>query len=419
MFTISQPVIETHDGKCRMTSTFSAPGLDKEIFFETEAAYGQYLTHEVADAFVVAAMLPALMAGEDIEVPCVSQELAYHFNTIMFLLGKAFDTPPIRLHAGESVETDFQPKAVGTAISGGVDSLCTFVNHTSDTCPEGMRISQLTLFNVGAYGNDYDKTSKWFEREALRARAFAEDVGLPLVLLQSNFSEIYTHEKISHYSLRQDLCISAAVLALQKLFRIYYISSALTIDIVDVNPHNQAHYEAMLTQRLSNAHTNILVAEHDLDRVQKTKMLACNPLARKHLYVCLAEILNEQEGYDRYTRNGVPHCTECYKCLRTIGTLDLLGVADDFASRFDIAKWKALREQYYVDIYLNRKSDHFDAEIWDLFLETGHELSPAQWEKIREREAEWMNKHPRPQPSARTCLRILGGKVLRKLGLKK
>lgn len=418
MFTISQPVIETKDGKSRMTSTFSAPGLNKEIFFETEEQFGQYLTHEVADAFIVAAMLPALVIGEDIEVPRVSSDLAYHFDTLSYLLGKVFDCQPIKLHAGEVVETDFKPHAVGTGFSGGVDSLCTYIRHTSAPCPESMRITHLAIFNIGSYGNDYTHTAQVFREEVDRARAFADEVNKPLVPIDSNLSSIYTHEKIRTYSLRTTMCLSSGILAMQKLFKRYYISSSGTIDVMKLSCWDQYYYEASLTQRLSNRHTNILVAEHDLNRVQKTIVLAHNELARKHLYVCAAEIYNEKQGTS-YTKEKAPHCTECIKCLRTLGALELLDVMDDFAARFDLEKWAKVREQYFIDVYLNRDSDHFMGELWDLFLETGHELSPAQWEKIRESEAEWISKHPRPQLSARTCLRILGGKVLRRLGLKR
>lgn len=420
MFTISQPVIETRDGKSRMTSSFSAPGLNKEIFFETEEQFGQYLTHEVADAFVVAAMLPALVAGEDIEVPRVSSDLAYHFDTLSFLLSKVFDCPPIRLHAGEVVDPDFKPYAVGTGFSGGVDSFCTYIRHTSDPCPESKRITHLALFNVGAYGNDYAHTSTAFHNDLKRARAFAEDVGKPLVPLDSNISAIYTHEKLFHYSSRLFFCISSGILALQKLFKVYLVSSSGTIDDMKLERSDQDFYAAGLIQRLSTAHTNILIAEHDLDRVQKTKMLVSNPLVSKHLYVCASETSNEKRGTS-FKRDTAPNCTECFKCLRTIGTFDLLGVADDFSTRFDLKKWEARREQFYVDVYLKKNSDHFMKEIWDLFVESGRELSPSQQEMIRrvEEERKRESRARRPQLSARTCLRVLGGKVLRRLGLKK
>lgn len=415
MFIISQPVIETHDGKCRMTSTFSAPGLNKEIFFETEAQYGQYLTHEVADAFVVAALLPALVAGEDIEVSRVSSDLAYHFDTLTYLLGKVFDCKPIVLHAHEIVETGFAPQAVGSGFSGGVDSFCTYLRHTSEPCPDRMRITHLTLFNVGAYGNDYANTANAFQEDLKRAREFAEYVGKPLVPLDSNFSSIYRHEKIYYYSLRINLCLSSAVLALQKLFKIYYISSGRTIDVLGLSSKDQTRYEACLTQRLSNKNTSIFVAEHNLNRVRKTQDIAHNELARRFLYVCLADIFYDHDGI-MFQKDNAPNCTECFKCLRTVSALDLLGALDGFSARFDLAKWARLRDDYFVEVYLNRNNDLFMGEIWDLFLETGHELSPAQWEKIRQAE---MAASKASRRGVYVSLRILGGKVLRKLGLEK
>lgn len=377
MFKIGKSALRQNDGMVRLVSTFSSLKGSKEVFFETEAQYGEFFVSEVSDPFIVAALLPALVEGEDIQVECVSDRLYYNFNTLSFLLGKTFGYTPISLHA-QNVETvDYQSKGVGSGFSGGVDSFCSYIRHTSADCPESMRITHLALFNVGAYGNDYEKTRNDFETDLERARQFAGEVGKPLIPVNSNMSSIYTQRDIYHYSLRTTLCISSAVLALQKLFSLYYISSSGTIDDIKLSAHDQYYYEGLLTQLLSTENTSIVIAEHHMNRVEKTLQLLDDKNAQKHLYVCAAPIMNEKHGFN-YKNDTSPNCCECPKCRRTLAAIDFAGKLDAFKERFDLEKWAAIRDECIADIYLMKDFDHFKRENWDLFCRRGHVLTKHQ-----------------------------------------
>ncbi len=378
MITISNPVYTESATCARISASVEISANHKsEIFFETDIQYGSYLTHEVSDAFVLAVLLPALVTQQGIVVETISDHLYYHFKTIVYLLGKAFECNPIKLQAKEIIHTNFSPHAVGTGFSGGIDSLCTYINHTSEECPSTLRITHLALFNVGAYGNNYNQSYLDFSKDLERAQIFAKEVGKPLVYINSNISTLYTHEKIVFYSLRSTLSLAMGILALQKLFRTYYISSTGTIDDFRLSKLDQYYYESALVQRLGNQHLDIFISEHDINRVEKTRILIESPLAQKYLYVCAADIYNSKRGTN-FKKDTSPNCCECIKCTRTLLALDFMGALDKFSDRFDLHKWLKVRDQEIARMFIRKERDHFAAENWELYTLSGGYITPEQ-----------------------------------------
>lgn len=164
--------------------------------------------------------------------------------------------------------------------------------------PNELKISHLALFNVGSYGNDYGKTQDDFLMDVERASSFSKAVDIPLVTISSNFNCFYNNKKdrIFHFSPRSTVCLITAVLSLQKLFKFYFISSTSTIEDIKLNKYDQYYYEQLITSFLSNANSNIYIANGNLSRVEKIKYIADNKLVAKQLYVCAADIYNNAYG---------------------------------------------------------------------------------------------------------------------------
>ncbi len=378
---INNLVRETKDGRVFVSSKIDGNNINESIFFSVPIEYGQYLVDEVDDAFVYALMMPALVEGEDIKCTNVSESVRYHFDTIVYLLGKVFGYPAIKLKAQNVINTKFIPQAVGTGFSGGVDSFATFIHHTSDDCPDSYKLTQLCLFNIGSYGNDYDRTSVIFAKDLGRAQIFAHDVKLPLVDLDSNMSSIYIQKDIYHFSLRLIVCLSAGILALGKLFKTYYIPSSGTIDKTELSRWDQGFYENLLSQLLSTATTQICIAEADLDRVEKTRTFVSNSIAEKYLFVCAADIFKEKQGL-YYDKGSYPNCGECSKCVRTLLALDFLGILDKYADRFDLNKYRAHREEYIFEVFRDYREDRFKNELRNLMLSTGYEPTASMKQRL-------------------------------------
>ena len=348
------------------------------IFIEVEAQYKDYLVDEVSDSFVLATMLPSMMAGEDIECDTISDDLYYHSSTILFLLSKVFHKPCIKIIPQNILHVDFNPTAVASGFSGGIDSLCTYVNHKGENCPKSYRLTHLTLFNSGAYGNDYEQTQKKFILDAHRAKSFADEENMPFVAVNTNIGTLYTHKDIFHYSLRSSLCLCTCVLALSKMFKYYFISGAGTIDEMKLTRYDQSYYSDSLLQLLSTHNTQIFMGETNMSRVEKTQLLADNPLAQKYLYVCAADIFNETGS--EFKKDTAPNCSECLKCTRTMITLELLGKLEMFSNRFDIEKYKKCKNAVIQDVLNKRSYDHFAIGIYELMKANKWKI--PYWRKV-------------------------------------
>ena len=355
----------------------------KNVFFSVPEEYKDYLITEVEDAFVYAAMVPALVTGQDIIVEGAISDYFYNSSkTLIYLLSKAYKCPEINIICDSVVHVDFKPEKVGAAFSGGIDSLATFINHSGVNCPEEFRISQLALFNVGAYGNDYEKSHKSFEADAKRAAEFAEYVNLPLVLVDSNVAELYTHEAIYHNSVHVVFCLFSAIIELQKLWKVYYKSSSYRIDTITIDEISE-HFDSLLTQLSSNNCFQIFIAEANMSRVDKTKLIANSEFAKKFLYVCSMDLFVNNHGLYK-TKSNKPNCSECNKCYWTMITLDYLGVLKDFDKRFDFERYYRIKRHleytYYAKPDANSSDAQMEREIVDLMFEKG--WKPPLWLKI-------------------------------------
>lgn len=197
--------------------------------------------------------------------------------------------------------------------------------------------------------------------------------------MDSNIGELYTHLELIYYSMRSTICLSSAVLALQKLVRRYFISSSGTIDGMKLSRWDQYFYEDALVHLLSTDCTTIYISESDLNRVEKTRLLVDNPLAQDFLYVCAADIYNANHGTS-YRKDTAPNCGECLQGERTLLTLDFLGVLPKYVKRFDLKKYATFRSKFIDGVVIKRGDDHFKEEIYSLMLEKG--FSPSLRQRV-------------------------------------
>ena len=71
-----------------------------DIYFSVPNHFAEFLCHEVADAFVVAMLLPALFSGQDIKIKgALSDGLYYQIeNNITYLFSYVFSKKPIKIY---------------------------------------------------------------------------------------------------------------------------------------------------------------------------------------------------------------------------------------------------------------------------------------------------------------------------------
>ena len=190
-------------------------------------------------------------------------------------------------------------------------------------------------------------------RAKQNAREVAEKAGMPLVAVSSNLdSDIYR----GAYGYTAVYRNCACVLALQKLFKLYYCSSAGWPDYFDLSlSEGSEHYEALLCQSLSTESCTFVLSDY-VTRIEKTRSIADWEPSWNYLDVCF----------------NFHNCGHCPKCYRTLITLDLLGEVDNFKNVFDVDSYKSNRSKAYGWLLNARNGDAkednavFARDIYDL-----------------------------------------------------
>jgi len=291
MIKISRLRIERHDDHVVLVSSIhdEYQNINKDIYYTTTLEYGKYLCHEVADAFVVGVLLPAARYEQDILVDgAVSDRLFYNVNnSVLYTLSFIWRKKRVRLYAKEIVDTRFEGDAVGCGCSLGIDSFAAMLLHMNNVELPKYNITHLTYFNVGAMGYaNLEKAKASYNKDIELVKSFASKVNLPIVQLESNFSILYREFDFDQSG---DIRNFSAALALQKLFGKYLYGSSYPIQDFRFEISQTGYYETLLAPLLSTNSCEIVIANPDLTRIEKTKIILDNEMAQQKLYVCWKE----------------------------------------------------------------------------------------------------------------------------------
>ncbi len=353
-----------------------AQNFDDYIYYSVPKEYEDYLTDEVADAFLVGVLLPAVLYNEDICVDnAISEKLYYNItHSILFTLSFIYGNK-IRLHIRELVRPKFDNNAVGCGCSLGVDSFAAILQHISSECPQSYKITHLTYFNVGAMGYvDLKKAEESYKKDLEMVKSFAKEVNLPVVCLSSNFSILY---KDFDFDASGDIRNFSAVLSLQKLFKKYLYGSSFTIKDFKFDISQTGFYESLLAPMLSTENTELCIANPEMNRIDKTKFIADNKYVQKYLYVCWKELIANRWPNSEIAKIKDIHlnCSRCDKCKRTMLALDLLGKLELYSSIFDLSYWNKTKNRYIAKVIAQKEKNAFYADLFSLMKEVGYTSS--------------------------------------------
>lgn len=346
-------------------------GLKEECYYVTNQEYGKYFCDEIADAFVIGLLLPALQSNQDIIVKgALSERLYFNLcNTIVFSLSEAFKYQAIRILPQRLVNIDFKSFAVATGCSLGIDSFATILKHTSDQVPKNYRLTHLAIFNAGAYGEkDLSKVKLSFQNDLNELIEFSNEINMPLVSIESNLAYFYTSTSFD-YNQTNVIRIVSTILSIQKLFKKYIFSSSYPLQQHTISALNLAYFQSILLPSFSTTNTEIIDGEPYLTRCEKTSIIADNELVRKHLHVCLRDlVLNDLMPIGPWVNlnSDKRNCSGCEKCLRTLVTLDILDKLQYFNKVFDLQKYRSLRKLYFAKIIGLKNRDYFSNDIYKL-----------------------------------------------------
>ncbi len=152
---INQPYIKNQpEGRSRLCSEIEYNGKMFELWYETSKEYDDFLCYERADAFVVNLLLFAMEHSCDILCKCeMTTKLYYQLTT--YLIPCISQNIKKYSHININAKLTSSPLncagAIGTGISGGVDSFYTLIKHINQ--PEEYKLTHLVFCNAGTNGD--------------------------------------------------------------------------------------------------------------------------------------------------------------------------------------------------------------------------------------------------------------------------
>src|SRR5690606_22797303 len=157
-----------------------------------------------------------------------------------------------------------------------------------------------------------------------------------ILKIDSNISEVLQMNFLQTNTLRN----ISAILHLQKLFKNYYLASKNRFDIFYLNPADNQDYDILTLNLLSTESTTFYSAVSWMRRSEKTQFISQFEETYGLLDVCVNPNHNGRKI----------NCSECFKCLRTLLTLDLYGKIDLYYAVFDIEKYLKNKKIYIAEI---------------------------------------------------------------------
>ncbi|MFZ7942508.1 hypothetical protein [Neobacillus sp. 19] len=359
LLTIYQPNILSGENGVRIQAEFEINGTIDVLWYEVESKYGQYLTYERLDGFLVGLLLYALKNEHDIQIlGPVSESLFFQLKKYVIpLISQVYGYKPINIICDNLVSGNLESlNAVGTGLSCGIDSFSTVYENMVNEDIEKFKITHFTLFNVGSHRDFGGKEAEnlFFER-AIMARKCADELGKEFISVNSNISEILQLEFQPTHSFRS----ISAVLVLQKLFGVYYYSSSYHAKHFKLSNKDSAYYDIFNMSMLSTENSKFYSTCPTATRVEKTRMVAKYVPSHKYLNVCV------HDGFN---------CGKCFKCTRTLLTLEIIGELDKFSHLFNIEAYESVRKKYIAKIIAYRDKDIFNQEISNEILKTNFRI---------------------------------------------
>jgi len=366
MITIGMPRIEEKTRNAVLSANISLYQEDFDIWYSVPIEYREYLCKEKSDAFLVAMLVFAMSKGEDVKCEQAVSEKLY-FSLIKYLIPFLNrinpDLKKINIICDLDDSVLKSEKKIGTGISCGVDSLSTIEYHGKDSEIGKYKINQLTLFNSGYYGNKDNNEDK-FSKYRKQSVNFSKEFGYPLLFVNSNVSNVTKYKFIKTHTYLS----CSVVLALQKMFSVYYYASGYPIYNFKASFDSPAYYDTFLLDCISNENTKFISANTIMTRLEKIELLLNNKHYLNHLYVCT-------------TGNPPDNCGKCEKCVRTLLAIDSFSALDQVKDRFNLSVYHSnryfnlslmiLRKKnrvFYKEIFNNFKKEHVSIPIFAYLL---------------------------------------------------
>lgn len=351
---------------------------DYEMWFEVEKQFSNGLCFERIDAFIAANLFYCMEKGLNIKSDSPMSKKLFYQLTSEYIPTISKNT--LKYNAVEIIAPTSDAKLeslnkVGTGVSGGVDSFYTILKHYKmDERYSGYELTDLTFFNVGSHGDNGGKIAReLFYKRSIKAKKIADELELPIILVDSNISEFISQSFLATASVRN----IAAILALQKYFCKYYFSSGEPVSFFNLDERENDNYDILNTVHFSTENVEIYNTGLSQTRIDKLEFISKYPVARKNLNICIA---------------GEDNCGECDKCVRTMNALYALDALDLYDEVFDLKKYKDnLSERWSVTLERmsnDTYSQQNHLEAYNLMVKKGKAIPKDAFKYLNKRKTQ-------------------------------
>ena len=283
------------------------------LWFEFPEAYAPWI-HSGPEPYLVALISAAMALGEAVELDqALSPKLHFHLNRyqsiLHYLEPKSLNL--IKIHAdGQPEPSQDRGDRVATMFSAGVDSLYSlWSHHPNNEDNKAYAISDALFIYFGLSHHH----RKRFDTAAAHYQAALARLGVNLIAVHSN---------IRHFALGKDR--SARSRWVKQMHRAELASTGLVISgrlsklyIPSGWDFTYAGIEetgSVTSQMFSTERMDVLQQGNVATRAAKVEAIVRWRPAQELLHVCL------------WNTYGLENCGRCPKCVRTMTTLDILGL---------------------------------------------------------------------------------------------
>ncbi len=331
------PEINSENGEIRYCVNVRSSDCPETLWYSLSEEYGDLIS-ERSDAPLVALLIPAMARGEDIYIEgTVSERLYYNLSgSYQHLLQMIIPSlRPIQIHPAEVKPAHVSGSGVATGFSAGIDSFCVLADHWyAADIPRGCRLTHLLFNNSGSHGHGDNGRNLFRERYA-RLKPTAERIGLPFIAIDTNIDDFY--KSLSYQQTHTPRNASIALFLQRGLGCYLYASTFHYRDVFIGSTYDMAYSDPITLPLLSTEAIDLFSVGSEYTRVEKT--------------LRVADIEDSYLALDICTRGDkAGNCSTCWKCKRTLLTLEIAGLLERYNGVFDLNAYRRVRESYIAEV---------------------------------------------------------------------
>ncbi len=331
---ISKPeIIEQKDSIIYLVRVNYKQGQDS-LWFSLNKEH-EHLLSTCADAAFVALLIPAMAMGEDIHIEGAISENLYRnivdrYQVVLKTIIPSLNI--INIYPTDLKDEISNENGVATGFSGGIDSFTVLADYYYRNTTPGFRLTHLLFNNVGSHGTGSEYL---FHERYNSIKETAENIELPLIAVNSNLS--YFYKDIGFQQTHTHRNVSVAHLLKGGIKRFLYASTFSYGQTFIGQTYDIAYSDPIILPLLSSDALDCISVGCEYTRVEKTKEVAKIKESYHRLNICIRD-------------DKAENCSLCWKCMRTLLTLEMLDCLHLYKNVFDISAYFNQRNRFIAQV---------------------------------------------------------------------